>query len=50
MQTMMQVIGDGGVRDRQLVGGLWFAWGMRWKIGQWWHMIRQMGDGNYEAR
>jgi len=23
----------------------WFAWEMRWKLGLWWHMIKQMGNG-----
>jgi hypothetical protein len=26
-----------------------FVWGMRWKIGLWWCMIKQMNDGNYEV-
>jgi len=29
------------------MGGSWFVWEMVWRIGLWWHMIRQMGDGNY---
>jgi hypothetical protein len=33
----------------KLVGDLWFAWGMGWRISQWWHMMRQMGDGTYEV-
>jgi len=32
------------------MGGSWFAWKMRWKIGLWWRMIKQMGNGNYEVR
>jgi hypothetical protein len=32
------------------MGGLWFAWGMRWRIGQWCHMMMRMGDGNYEVQ
>jgi hypothetical protein len=24
----------------ELVGGAWFAWDMRWKLGLWWHMIK----------
>jgi hypothetical protein len=31
------------------VGGLWFAWGMKWRIGQWWCMMKQMGDGNLRS-
>jgi hypothetical protein len=27
------------------MGGAWFAWEMGWKLGLWWHMIKQMGDG-----
>jgi len=30
------------------MGSLWLAWGMRWRIGWWCRMMRQMGDGNYE--
>jgi len=33
----------------QVAGGLWFAWGIRWRTGKWWHMMRQMGDGNYKV-
>jgi hypothetical protein len=36
--------------EGQLMGGLWFAWEMGWKIGLWWHMVRQMGNGSYEVR
>jgi hypothetical protein len=34
------------------IGGvisLWFVRGMRWRIGQWWCMIKRMGNGNYEV-
>jgi len=31
--------------EGELVGGLWFAWEMGWRVGLWWHMIKQMGDG-----
>ncbi len=34
----------------ELVGGSWFAWGMKWRIDMWWHMIKQMDDGNYKAQ
>ncbi len=36
--------------EGELVGGAWFTWEIRWKLGQWWHMIKQMGDGNYDVR
>ncbi len=35
--------------EGKLVGGSWFAWKNGWKIGLWWHMIKQMGKGNYEV-
>ncbi len=28
--------------------GAWFAWEMSQKLGLWWHMINQMGDGKDE--
>jgi hypothetical protein len=31
--------------DGELVGSAWFTWDMGWKLGLWWHMINQMGDG-----
>ncbi len=34
----------------QLVSGLCFAWGMRWRTSRWCRMMKQMGDGNYEVR
>ncbi len=36
--------------EKELVGGSWFAWEMGWRIGMWWCMIKQKGDGNYEGR
>jgi hypothetical protein len=32
------------------VDGLWFAWRIKWRIGQRWCMIKQMGNGNYEVQ
>jgi hypothetical protein len=32
------------------MGGLWFAWGMKWRISLWWHIIKRMGNGDYEAQ
>jgi len=32
--------------EGELMGGVWFAWEMGWKLGLWWHMIKQMGNGN----
>jgi hypothetical protein len=32
------------------MGGLWFTWGIRWRIGWWWCMMKRMGDGNYEVQ
>jgi hypothetical protein len=32
------------------VGGLWFAWGEKWRIGWGWCMMKQMGDENYKVR
>ncbi len=32
------------------MGGLWFAWEMGWKIGLWWCMIKQTGDGDYKVQ
>jgi len=34
--------------EGELMEGGWFAWEMRWKLGLWWHMINQMGDGKDE--
>ncbi len=31
------------------MGNAWFAWEMGWKLGMWWHMIKQMGDGKDEV-
>jgi hypothetical protein len=28
----------------------WFVWGMKWKVGLWWCMIKQMGDENYDIQ
>jgi hypothetical protein len=33
-----------------LMAGLWFAWEMGWKIGLWWCMIKQTGDGDYKVQ
>jgi len=30
---------------RKVMGGLWFAWGIRWRIGRWGCMMRQMAMG-----
>ncbi len=30
-------------------GWLILSWEMGWKIGMWWHMVKQMGDGSYEV-
>ncbi len=26
------------------MGDVWFAWVIGWKLGLWWHMIKQMND------
>jgi hypothetical protein len=31
--------------EGELVCGSRFVWEMRWKIGLWWCMMKQMGDG-----
>ncbi len=31
--------------EGESMGDVWFAWEMGWKLGLWWHMIKQMGDG-----
>jgi hypothetical protein len=36
--------------EGELVDGSWFAWEMGWIIGLWWHMIKKMGDGDYEVQ
>jgi len=36
--------------EGELVGGVWFAWEIEWKLGLWWHMIKQMDDGNDKVR
>ncbi len=35
--------------EGDLVENVWFAWEMGWKLGLWWHMIKQMGDGKDEV-
>ncbi len=32
------------------MGGSRFALEMGWKIGLWWCMVKQMGDGSYEVQ
>ncbi len=34
--------------EGELMGGEWFTWEMGWKIGLWWHMVKQMDDGSYK--
>jgi hypothetical protein len=31
------------------MNGSWFAWEMGWKIGLWWHMMKQTNYENYEV-
>jgi hypothetical protein len=31
----------------ELLGGLWFAWGMKLMMGLWWCLLKQMGNKNY---
>jgi hypothetical protein len=35
--------------EGEQVGDAWFALEMGWKLGLWWHMIKQMGDGKDEV-
>jgi len=34
----------------ELMGGSWFACEMGWRIGLWWRMIEQMGNGDYKVQ
>jgi hypothetical protein len=31
------------------MGGLWFAWGMKWKIGRCCHLMKRMGVGKFQG-
>jgi hypothetical protein len=31
------------------MGNAWLACEMGWKLGLWWHMIKQIGDGKDEV-
>jgi hypothetical protein len=36
--------------EEELMGSAWFAWEMGWKLGLWWRMIKQMGNGKDEVQ
>jgi len=40
----------GGASEGELKKSAWFAWKMRWKLCLQWHLIKQVGDGNYEVQ
>ncbi len=36
--------------EEEPVGNALFAWEMGWKLGLWWHMTKQIGDGKDEVQ
>jgi len=33
--------------EGELMGGFLFAWGMKWRMGLWWCILKQMANDNY---